>query len=149
VLYAQLAQGDTVRRLVRAQGPLRGEYEAAPGRTEDGLNYLPTVVMIGYGESPGSAIMISRRAATAFQTYIERTQDSNGVAPSERTQLQLVNVANEATVFKGRSLTKPLFSLLLVLLITIGLAFFLENLRPRIRSLPVERARTTSLPRSG
>jgi hypothetical protein len=129
-LYARLAVSDEMHEILQREGPLEGTYRAVQARSEDGT-YLPLVVIIGYSDSAEGAVLLSNRVATAFQSFLRRLQIENGIPASDRVQVPLVNQAMVATVFDSPSVVKPLFVLLLVLSATIGLAFVLENLRPR------------------
>ena len=59
------------------------------------------------------------------------------------SQLTLLNRPYQAKVYAQPSKTLPVAIFLTVLIATIGMAFILENLRPRIRTVPSERMTTT------
>jgi hypothetical protein len=138
VLYAHLATSDGVRRIILADGPIDGEYGAEAVRASDGASYLPMISIKAYGPSPAAATQLANRATTAFRTYLDRYQAANDVPRPQRVEVPVVNEPRKATLFEGRSLTRPMFVLLLGLTLIIGLAFILENIRPRrsVRVLP-------------
>jgi hypothetical protein len=130
VLYAKFAQSDDVRTIIAEDGPLPGAYTAAPGKTDEGA-YLPFVTITGVGTAPGSARRVAARATEGFREYLVRTQEANDIPPNRRVELEVVNSPAGAALQSGRSPVKPMFILLIGLGLTVGLAFVLENLRPR------------------
>jgi hypothetical protein len=143
-LYARLADSDEVRRILLRDGPIRGAYGAVPVKSSDGSTLLPMIAVLGYGASPAAAVEIANRAAAALQTYLREEQRTNRIPARQRVELPFLNEARRATVFDTPSPVKPVFLFLLVAGLTAGLAFVLENLRPRSReALPGEDARTT------
>ena len=84
------------------------------------------------------AMTLTDRAARAFQEYVRDEQRAGAVAPSKRVVLQLVKRPTKATLAQGRSMTTPLVVFMTVMLAVFGLAFLLENLRPRVRSVKDE-----------
>lgn len=138
VLYAHLAISDGVRRIILEDGPIDGEYGAEAVRATDGASYLPMISINAYGSSRAAAARLAHRTTAAFRTYLDRYQIANDVPASQRVEVPVVNEPRSATLFEGRSLTRPMFVFLLGLTLTIGLAFILENIRPRrsVRVLP-------------
>jgi hypothetical protein len=66
---------------------------------------------------------------------IYRQQAQADIPDKQRVVLQVFSAARNATVVSGRKKTLPIVIFLSVLLATIGLAFVLENLRPRLREV--------------
>ena len=132
IVYAKLAVSDEVRGMIRKAGPLKGRYSAQPVKTDDGATYLPFVLITAESTSARGAQDLARRATNALRQYLARYQDANRIPADARVQLELVNEPTKATLAAGRSPVKPMFILLIGIAATLGLAFALENVRPRV-----------------
>jgi hypothetical protein len=131
LLYAELAKSDAVRRKVWPRDARYSTYEAGVVPDRGGAGYLPMVRVIGTSTSPANAVWVAERATTALKAFIDRQQDESRIAPRNRVQLNVVKKPDRAQISSERSKVKPAFVFLLVLTIVVGLAFVLENLRPR------------------
>lgn len=141
IFYAEIATSDPVRRLMLKSGPIRGKIVATPVIVQS--NYtLPLIDVLAISTSPRGAIELAERGSNALTTYIEMEQRANDVPATDRVVLQKVLSPRRAKVFAPRSKTMPIVIFLAVMFGTIGLAFLLENLRPRTRNVdarpPVE-----------
>lgn len=130
-LYAELAKSDAVRTIVLSEGPIKGEYEVAPMSSRDGSSYLPIVSVAGFGATPEEAESLARRVSDAFVVYLRDRQERADIPADKRVDVQVLEQPDEAELIEGRSLTRPIFLFVLVLTAFVGLAFALENLRPR------------------
>ncbi len=135
ILYSEYATSDPVRELMLKDGPLAGHIIATPLVVGDNRIALPIIDLTGVANSPDTAIRLSKRGASALETYVRDQQRVNNVPDSDRVILQEIVRPKSATVSQARSKTMPVVILLAVLFATIGLAFLLENLRPRVRKL--------------
>jgi hypothetical protein len=135
VLYSDLAMGDQVRRVMRREGPIRGELIATPLVRGDNRIMLPLIDLTAITKSRESAIQLSLRVARAFDTYMREEQQANKVPASDRVIVQQVMRPREAEIYRPRSRTLPLVIFVAMMGATAGLAFVLENARPR-RSEP-------------
>ena len=132
VLYSELATSDQVRGLMRRDGPLRGRVIATPVvaggefRTQ-----LPMIDLTAISTSPRGAILLARRAAAALKTYIRDEQSASNVPETDRAIIAPVVRPATAEIFRPRSKTMPIVVFLAVMVLTVGLALLLENLRPR------------------
>jgi hypothetical protein len=145
VLYSRLATSDPVKRLMRTAGPIRGEVMARAAT--DPLNQallLPMVDLEAISDSAPAARELANRSARALIRYIEGEQAANGIAKDKRVVLRVVNQARSASLLVGRSKTPPLIVFFTVMIAVIGLAFVLENLRPRVRAVPAPQAPPSS-----
>jgi hypothetical protein len=133
VLYAELAMSDPVRRLMRKEGPVIGEIIATPLVRGDNRIMLPLIDLTAISTSPRSAIDISMRSAAALETYIRQQQAANEVPPADRVVVMEVMKPKGALIYQPRSKTMPIVIFLAIMLAVSGLAFLLENLRPRER----------------
>jgi hypothetical protein len=132
IFYAELATSDPVRRLMLKDGPIRGKIVATPVVVQS--NYtLPLIDLMAIATSPRRAVELAQRGSNALTTYLETQQRANAVPPTDRVVLQEVLSARKAKIFAPRSKTMPIVIFLAVMFATIGLAFLLENLRPRTR----------------
>ena len=79
------------------------------------------------------------RSADALNAYIRDQQRVNHVPVSDRAIVETVVHPRGANVYRPRPKTLPLVVFFAVMFATIGLAFVLENARPRIRDEDAER----------
>jgi hypothetical protein len=133
-LYAQLAMGDAVRALVLRNGPLEGEYDAAPVNSRDGSTFLPLIGITGFGSTPARAERTARRVSEAFVVYLRRMQETNKIPPERRVDIQVIERPGNAVLIEGRRLTRPIFLFVLLMSATVALVFALENIRPQARA---------------
>jgi hypothetical protein len=134
VLYAELAMSDPVRRLVRAQGPLRGQIIATPLVRGDNRIMLPLIDLTAIAETRRGAMVLASRTARALETHVREQQAANEVPPADRVVIEEVMRPKGALVYQPRSKTMPIVVFLAVMLATSGIAFLLENVRPRSRA---------------
>lgn len=133
VLYAQLATSDSVRALMRREGPIRGEIIATP--VVGGGEFktpLPMIDLTALSTSRVGAIRLAERAADALTRYIQKEQQASEVPTADRAVITPVVRARRATLYRPRPKTMPIVVFLAVMFTTVGLAFLLENLRPRV-----------------
>lgn len=133
ILYAQLADSDAVRAIMLESGPINGTIESAPVLTSTSSNAdaLPLISIAAIADSPATAITLARRKIEALRIYIERQQESTNIPETERVTVSLLKRPQEAELYAGRSMTRAIVTFLTILMGVIGLAFVLENLRPR------------------
>lgn len=133
--YSQIAMSDAVRRLMLKDGPIDGIVQATPG--VDNVTTirapLPLVSISGDSTTAEKAVRLARRAARAFREYVTAQQNAAGIPDAQRITFPLVNAAHDAELVGPRKKTLPIVIFLTILTATIGLAFVLENLRPRVR----------------
>lgn len=134
VLYAQLATSDGVREIRQESGPIPGTIEVAPVLAEK--DALPFIRVAAISPTPAAAEVLAQREIDAFRTFLERQQEAGGIPAEERVIVKVSQSPQPAVLFEDRSKTRPIMVFLSVLIAVIGLAFILENLRPRVR--PVE-----------
>lgn len=131
ILYAELATSDPVRRLLRRNGPIRGKILATPVVVQDGRYTLPLIDLIAIATSRRRAMTLAEESAAAFRTYLTEQQRANAVPEADRVLVQEVVRPRRAELYRGRSQTMPLVIFLSVVFAAVGLAFLLENARPR------------------
>jgi hypothetical protein len=146
ILYSQLANSDQVKEIMRRGGPVPGFVQAAPfvpasvplGTT------LPLVKITALASSGERAMSLANRRTDAFRQFIEREQGYGGIASEDRIDIAVLQHAQRAKLIAGRKKTLPMVVFLAVMIAVVGLAFMLENLRPRSR--PLEDVATTQAP---
>ena len=135
--YAQLANSDDVQKLLRESGPVHGAMVAQPAvdQITTFRSPLPFVSILGTAKTPSAAIDIAQRGAVAFRKYIVSRQNNAHIPVGQRVQMSVLAEARTATLLQGRKKTLPIVIFVTIMAATIGLAFILENLRPRVQSL--------------
>ena len=132
--YALFANSDEVQRLIgsRTKNSV-GKVSAQPAY--DPISHFPLsfVQIQGLGPTAKDASTLANEAAGAFKDYLTRKQADAGIQPAQRVQVQINNRASAASLLAGRKKTTPVVIFLTIMLAAIGLAFILENLRPRVQ----------------
>jgi hypothetical protein len=144
VLYSYLAMSDQVKQIIRKSGPVAdGQIIAAPVVARDvGFGTtLPLVAIAATDTSPAKARKLVIRATDAFRVFLEQKQSENAIPAQNRVLVSVLERADTPVLVKGRSKTLPLVMFVTVLISVVGLAFLLENLRPRVRPVADEFAR--------
>jgi len=141
-LYSQFANSDEVKRLMRQEGaPKSWTISALPAvPTIQGGN-LPVIVLSGHANSASESVSAVEYGRRALNEYVQRQQQLAKIPEKQRITLQIVQAATKPAVFEPRKKTLAIVVFLAVMLLTIGLVFILENLRPKMRALaPAEPA---------
>jgi capsular polysaccharide biosynthesis protein len=138
-LYAHLVTSDQVFEELQRTGPVTGSFTASavPHATDERFT-LPFITITASGTSPGAATDLANRVTEAFRTYLTSEQQVNRVPADERVIVTPVNRPQGAGRTSGPSLTGPIIIFLTVMIAVIGLAFILENLRPRLRPVSAD-----------
>jgi hypothetical protein len=134
ILYAELATSDPVHRLMLRDGPVDGRIIANPVVVQDNV-VLPLIDLTAISTSSTEAIALAERGAAALDRYLRRQQSANNVPETDRAVVQEILRPKDASVFQPRSKTMAIVIFLAVMFATVGLAFLLENLRPRAPEL--------------
>ena len=138
VLYTELAKSDEVRRAFLRKAPLGARYEPTVVKSSDGGSVLPLIYITGYGKTPQMAQYSANLATASFRQYLGTKQAAARIPDDKRVEVVVTNRATTAELFEPRSVVRPVFLFLLVLMSTIALVFVLENLRPSGRRAPSE-----------
>jgi hypothetical protein len=136
-LYVRLATSDPVIKAIERDGPLNGTLAAYPVSSDDNGNGepLPMVTFAATAATPDAAQNLARRHVDAFVSYIEARQQRSGLPRKERVVVEVAKQPQPATLMVGRKKTRPMVVFVAVMIAVIGLAFALENIRPRVRVL--------------
>jgi hypothetical protein len=139
-LYVQLATSDQVYRIMGHVPGRDGAVQAFPvGSDPSGRgDSLPMVTLSAIAGTPKEAQDLASRHGKAFVEYLTREQQRADIAPAERVVVEVVRRPQAPTLLQGRKKTRPIVVFVAVMIAVLGLAFALENLRPRVRALPSE-----------
>jgi hypothetical protein len=129
ILYAQLVNSDLLKPVL---GKLPGAFVAFPVATRSNppIN-LPFLAIDGFGKTPRAAIQVAKRVSQAFRAYVAENQRLQKVPAQQRVLLTVIKDARTAIVSKSRHFSVPIIVFLVMVILTLGLVFLLENLRPR------------------
>lgn len=140
MIYSELADSDTVKALTRLK-PTKTEKlftsPYAPASAPPGT-VLPMVALSSDAATPERAAALVNSRIAAFQGYIAAQQSKANLSVRKRVIVQVLQggSVNTAVVLSGKKKTLPIVVFLAVMIAVVGLAFMLENMRPRMR--PVE-----------
>ena len=140
MIYSELADSDVVKRLTRIK-PTKTEKlftsPYAPASAPPGT-VLPMVALSADASSPARAASLINSRIAAFDGYIATQQADAKLADDKRVVVQVLRGGDpaEAQALSGKKKTLPIVVFLAVMIAVTGLAFMLENMRPRVR--PVE-----------
>jgi len=137
-LYAQFANSDEVRRMVRRKGaPKTWKIVAAPVASKlQGGGALPVIALSGQAGSAKDAAAAVALETRAFIEYMARQQEDAAIPPAQRVYIQvLARSSAPPLLIKPRSKTLPIMVFFAVLAATVGLVFVLENRSPRMQDV--------------
>jgi hypothetical protein len=133
-LYAQFANSDQVKTLMLRDGASKNwTLTAAPVIPSGSSSALPVVALAGLAYTPAGAVQATLVGRTAFLQYVKSQQAQAAIPNNERVDLQVLQNATPPVVVQPRKKTLPIVIFLAVISATIGLAFILENARPRVK----------------
>ena len=135
LLYAQFANSDAVRRMALGNRRINALLTAAaqyPPNSSSG-NPLPVLQFLGQAASPKEAQEVGVVGVRALQKYIELKQNQAGIPQSQRVSVEVLTRPKAPTVLIPRKKTLPIAVFMATMIVVIGLAFLLENLRPRVK----------------
>jgi hypothetical protein len=130
--YAGLVTSDAITRLARQYSNTVGTVAA---QVELGANQyapLPFIDVHAFASTPTGAVSLANGVARALETFSTQQQALINLRGTHRIRLPQINIAQKAKLYAARRKTTPVVIFLTVLIATIGLAFILENLRPRV-----------------
>jgi hypothetical protein len=136
-LYSQFANSDDVLRIMlgghKAPGHAKSVAAVVTPAFGSTVPALPLVSFTGTADSAKLAIWIARRQVQGLLDYVQTQQAKAQIPDDRRVVVKVLNRAEKATILKGRKKTLPIIVFLAVMVAVTGLAFALENLRPRVR----------------
>jgi hypothetical protein len=135
--YAQLLTSDPVRLRAERSGST-GEIVATPIRDDQSGVILPYIDILSISTTAEGAIKYADASVRALGAYLLALQRSNNVEAADRVIIEPIVVPEGASVYRPRPKTMPIVVFLAVMFAIVGLAFVLENARPRARRLDPE-----------
>jgi hypothetical protein len=139
-LYVRLATSDPVLDVMKRDGKIDGVLQAFPvasGDNGEGQE-LPMVTLSAIAGTPEAARQLAGRHAQAFVKYLRHEQAAANIPADERVVIQVVRQPQAPTLLEARKKTRPVVVFVAVMIAVLGLAFMLENVRPRVRMLPAQ-----------
>lgn len=135
-LYSQFANSDEVKALMRSEGaPKTWTIQAAPVQPTITGGVLPIVALAGRAHSGPDAIRAVTYGRRALVDYVEKQQEAAKIPANQRVNLQVVQRATKPVVVLPRKKTLAIVVFVAVVAASVGLAFALENLRPRVQAV--------------
>jgi hypothetical protein len=150
MIYSELADSDTVKARTRPK-PAKTEKVVtspyAPAGAPPGT-VLPMVALSAEAASPARAAALINARIGAFKSYISTRQADAHLSDAKRVEVQVLRAGDPKTAvaISGKKKTLPVVVFLAVMIAVTGLAFMLENMRPRVR--PVEQPDTVATRRT-
>lgn len=129
-LYAAIATSDEVQALIRQDGPLTGTIGARTVPSTSGGS-TPILNLFATGPTPEAATRLVRRATAGFLRYIETAQGRAAIPPRQRVDLAVLKASENPVVIAPRKKTLPVVVFVAILVLSVALAFALENARQR------------------
>ena len=117
-LYVELAKADEVRQAFRAKAPPSVSYQPEVVKSSDGGSVLPMIYMKGFGPTAALAESAANLAADEFRRYLASEQVQARIAKDRRVSVVVTSRAIPAEVVEPRSLVRPIFLFLLVMMTT-------------------------------
>jgi hypothetical protein len=142
MIYSELADSDAVKAQTHLK-PAKTEKVVtspyAPAGSPPGT-VLPMVALSAEASSPSRAANLINSRIAAFQRSLIAQQSKADMNKHKRVVVQVLRNGDPRTavVISGKKKTLPIVVFLAVMIAITGLAFMLENMRPRVR--PVEPA---------
>lgn len=130
--YSGLAKSDAIGRLARRYAHTGGAIQANVEVDNAAHLALPFIDIQALASTGPRAVALANGVARALQSYVAQQQNLAGRGVTSRVALPQIIVARGAKLSAARRKTTPVVIFLTVLIATIGLAFILENFRPRV-----------------
>jgi hypothetical protein len=139
-LYVRLSTSDPVLNQMKREGPIDGKLSAFPVTSADNgpAAELPMVTLSAISATPERAEALAKRHVNSFVSYIEGEQKRAGIRGQQKVVVQVARQPQPATLLVARKKTRPMVVFVAVMIVVLGMAFTLENLRPRVRVVSSE-----------
>jgi hypothetical protein len=112
------------------KGPLGGTIQTFPVLA-GGETPVPMIIFDAIAPTPEAAVSLAQRHVDAFKDFVTHEQNTSGIPQDERVVVNTLNAPQAASLLEDRKKTRPILIFLTGLVAVLGLAFVLENLRPR------------------
>lgn len=130
--YAQLANSAAIQRFF----PI-GSVKATPvvDNSTAYANVLPILQFNAFAFTPQKAESLAQSAARLFKNYVTKQQASASIPQGQRVLLQPLTDTMPPLLVQPRKKSLAIVAFVTIMIATLGLAFILENLRPRERTI--------------
>jgi hypothetical protein len=134
-LYAQFANSDQVKTLMLRDGASKNWTLTATPVLATGSSSasLPVIALAGLADTPANALRATLVGRAAFLQYVRSQQALAAIPGNERVDLQVLQNTTPPLLLQKRKKTLAIVIFLAAISATIGLAFILENARPRVK----------------
>lgn len=112
------------------EGPLGGTVQTFPVLA-GGETPVPMIIFDAVAPTPEAAVSLAKRHVAAFKEFVKDNQNASKIPQDQRVVVNTLNAPQGATLLEARKKTRPILIFLTGLVAVLGLAFVLENLRPR------------------
>jgi hypothetical protein len=129
-LYAQLANSDSVREIMKSYGPIFGGV-TINSLVDSNRASLPVIEIASFARNAQRAKIRASNQARAFTQYIERRQAANKIPPKRRIGLQVIKGPTDPFVALPRKKTLPIVVLVAFLVMVAALIATVDNLTTR------------------
>jgi hypothetical protein len=130
--YSGLVNSDPVQQLMARRFHVVGNVQAAPDIDPQTRITMPFITLTAFASKPVDAVKLVNAAAQGLDLFARQQQNAAGTPRVLRVALPELTRATGAALAAGRRKTTPIVIFLTVMIAAIGLAFILENLRPRV-----------------
>jgi hypothetical protein len=131
VLYAYLASSEQVRALMNPQPRSADEVTITPLSNPGTGAGLPLLLITAKGTDPVRVKGLTEAAVKAVKDYLKTQQQKADIASGARTEIQVLNRPSKPYVVEGHAYIGSVIAFFLMIAFAVGLAYVLENLRPR------------------
>jgi hypothetical protein len=133
ILYSYFAKSDRVRALMRPV-PAPEQLLVTPVPTsQNSTEVLPLLTIETQASTAAEARQINASAIDALKKFLEDEQRQSGISGDDRVLLEVLNPPSKGSLLIGRSKTPGMVAFVLVMAISLALAYTLDNLYPRRR----------------
>jgi hypothetical protein len=135
ILYSYFAKSDRVRALMRPVPDPEQLIVTPVPTSQNSTEVLPLLAIETQATTAAEARKINASAIEALKTFLEEEQRSSGITGDDRVLLEVLNPPGKGTLLIGRSKTPGMVAFVLMLALSLALAYTLDNLYPRRRVL--------------
>jgi hypothetical protein len=134
-VYASFVGSDAIRSELYSTTHVNGLVAGSPVKVDPfgGGGYLPIVSIEAVADTPEGAVKLGGAVLPALKTYLKQLQRAGQLPLSETAGLTLLNQPAQVFVVRPHSKMLPIGVFIVALGAVFGLAFLLENLRPRVK----------------
>jgi hypothetical protein len=145
-LYMELSTGDAVLRRMAKDGRINGIVQSFPVfvARDAGNPALPMITLSAIAATPRESHDLAARHLNAFTGFLADRQRAANIPPADRVVVEVVRAPTPGVLLEPRKKTRPIVVFLTVLVAVVGLAFILENLRPRVRTVAIDGSRASA-----